>query len=424
MTTAKVNFNEQIGSDFWCGGITLDFVRYCVEGPTSFDPAAAPNYPQAVELHFFNCPGGEVFEGYGIYAYLRTVAQAGVAVSAHIHGLCASIASLVVLAADTRLIGPLGTVMIHKPLLDAGAWANADDHRRAADELDTLEAQISAIYLTRTAVVAAELPALMRAETLFGAADATANGFATGLLADATPAPAAADAPAKAPAKVLNYAKPKPLAAMATLTETEEKGLFAKFKSWFADETPKPAAKAAKPKADATPAPAAAPAPAPVAMAMTEFPLSDGTSVYVDTSDDGIADIDAGDAVWVDEAMTTPVADGSYTLEDGRGFTVESGSVTAIDDAADASNEAAAPATNAAKPAPSAPKPSTPVARLKVAEARAERAEAQLAALVPGSAGNPNKPGAQVFADNEGHTDTHPLAEAAKKVAAKAKAQL
>lgn len=399
MKTAKVNFNDCIGNDFFFGGISEGFVRYCVEGPNSFDPAITPAYPEAVELHFFNCPGGEVYEGYAIYAYLRYVAEQGVQVSAYIHGLCASIASIVVLAADVRYVGPLGSTMIHKPLVDAGPWANADDHRQAATQLDQIEGQIAAIYASRTGIDPATLLDLMRAETTFTAAEALANGFATAA------APGPADQESKAPAKVLNYAKPKTPAAMATLNPAEKTGLFSEIAAMFGL---KPAAKAAaKPKAEEVPV--ADPAPA-AEMNMTEMPLADGTSVWVDTSDDGIEDIDQGDAVWVDEAMTTPVADGTYSLEDGRDFTVAGGVVSEID-ADTTATEASAAATT--PPAAAKPQPSTPEARAKVAEARALRAEAALKAHVPGSTGNPNKPGAQSFPTGDADADTHPLAAAA-----------
>ena len=405
MKVAKVNFNDCIGADSHGGGISEQFVRYSIEGPNCLDPALAPTYPEAVELHFFNCPGGEVHEGYAIYAYLRTLTAQGVKVSAYVHGLCASIASVIVLAADERYTGPLGSLMIHKPLVDAGPWANADDHRRAAADLDRIEAQISAIYASRTHIAPALLPELMRAETTFGAAEAMANGFATALLSD-VPAPVVEKAK-----KILNYASPKPLATMATLNETEKNSLFGEFKNWLMGETPKAEAPAA-PVAE-TPAPVApAPDPTPTADASgTEVALSDGTSIFVDTSDDGIADIDEGDAVFADQAMTTPVADGDYTLEDSRDFTVAGGVVTVL--AADPA-AAAAPVAPAPAPVAEAPRPMSPQARLKVAEARAEAAEARLRAHVPG-AGNPVKPGAQAFADAAG-TDNHPLAGAAQKV--------
>ena len=139
--------------------------------------------------------------------------------------------------------------------------------------------------------------------------------------------------------------------------------------------------------------------------------LSDGTSIFVDTSDDGVADIDEGDAVFTDEAMTIPVADGDYTLEDSRDFTVASGVVTVI--AADPAAETAAPA-QAAAVAAEAPRQMSAQAKLKVAVARADAAEAKLRAHVPG-AGNPNKPGAQAFAGSDS-TAAHPLDGAAKKV--------
>ncbi len=83
----------------------------------------------------------------------------------------------------------------------------------------------------------------------------------------------------------------------------------------------------------APPAPAPAPA-APPAKASANFPVDGGQPVYVDTSDDGLADIDVGDPVYSDEALTTPYPDGTYTVTGYTfSFTVAGGMVTACDGA-------------------------------------------------------------------------------------------
>jgi hypothetical protein len=57
--------------------------------------------------------------------------------------------------------------------------------------------------------------------------------------------------------------------------------------------------------------------------------------VYVDISDDGIADIDPDDAVYADEALTTPYPDGTYNITGTTfGFTVGGGLVASISDPA------------------------------------------------------------------------------------------
>lgn len=83
--------------------------------------------------------------------------------------------------------------------------------------------------------------------------------------------------------------------------------------------------KAAKVKFSAAPpAPTAPPAPpAPYSVNITG-----GQPMYVNTSDDGIMDIDQGDAVFSDPALTVPYPDGTYTADDGSSITVQGGVVT------------------------------------------------------------------------------------------------
>lgn len=378
MHVAKVNFNDCIGAELFGGGITEQFVRYAVEGPNCFDPALTPVYPEAVELHFFNCPGGEVYEGYGIYAYLRTLASQGVKVTANIHGLCASIASVIVLAADERLIGPLGQIMTHKPMCDAGPWANADDHAKAALELNKLQTQIAAVYALRTGQPLDVLHGLMNAETFLYPAEALALGFATGLLTEAPPEPAQEVA-----RKVLNYAKApftstQP-AAMATLNETEEKGLFAKFRNWLND-------------LPTNEAPVVA-VPAPV-NAATAFPATDDAGTAITLYADG-ADLAVDATVFTDEALSIAAADGNYTLEDGREITVLGGAVSEME-ATDAAEVPAAPANTAATDALTAE-----VAELKnqlaTATNQVKSLKAKVAKQVPGSTGNPTPAGTQTI---------------------------
>ncbi len=95
------------------------------------------------------------------------------------------------------------------------------------------------------------------------------------------------------------------------------------------------------------------PAPAPIAQAATSanFPVDGGDPVYVDISDDGLSDIDTGDLVYADDALTMPYPDGTYTVTGTTfSFTVAAGLVTTV------SGELipAAPAA-AAMPAPAPP---------------------------------------------------------------------
>lgn len=101
------------------------------------------------------------------------------------------------------------------------------------------------------------------------------------------------------------------------------------------------------------------------------YPITGGSSVYVDCSDDGLADIDTGDKVYTDPALTIPYPDGSYQVTGTNfSFAVASGIVGLVTDvdgtgpglpleqsAATDTNQMAKPAIPPAPPAP----PATPV---------------------------------------------------------------
>jgi hypothetical protein len=71
--------------------------------------------------------------------------------------------------------------MIHNPL--NGAYGDAAELRKAADQLDMLHAQIVKIYSAKTGLTARELTALMDAETWFTAEQALKKRFITSIVA-------------------------------------------------------------------------------------------------------------------------------------------------------------------------------------------------------------------------------------------------
>jgi hypothetical protein len=94
--------------------------------------------------------------------------------------------------------------------------------------------------------------------------------------------------------------------------------------------------------------------------------LIDGSGpIYVDNSDDGIADIDSNDKVYSDAALTTPYPDGTYNVTGTTfGFTIAGGIVTAVNDVAGTGPGTPVDPATLAKPTPPpapAPTPPTPV---------------------------------------------------------------
>lgn len=103
------------------------------------------------------------------------------------------------------------------------------------------------------------------------------------------------------------------------------KELLAKVKAIFAGEPgPAPAAAAAPPSTITT---------TPTPIKICSYPVDGGGPVFVDISDDGIADIDLLDKVYSDPGLTADYPDGVYKITGTDfGFTVTGSTVTAIDD--------------------------------------------------------------------------------------------
>ena len=66
---------------------------------------------------------------------------------------------------------------------------------------------------------------------------------------------------------------------------------------------------------------------------VNSYGVDGGQPVFINCSDDGIADIDKGDSAWLDEAMTQPYPDGSYKVTGTDfGFVVTKGVVSDVSD--------------------------------------------------------------------------------------------
>lgn len=120
-----------------------------------------------------NSEGGDVFAGKAMYTLL---VEHKARVVTHIDGLAASAASYIAMAGDEIRIAEGAFIMIH------GAWTvavgNAQDMRRTADLLETVNGTIRDVYVARTKREAKQVDDWMEAETWFTAREALDNGFA------------------------------------------------------------------------------------------------------------------------------------------------------------------------------------------------------------------------------------------------------
>lgn len=126
-----------------------------------------------VHLH---SPGGSVVDGAAIFNLLKSHGARKVVT---IDGMALSMASVVAMAGDEIIMPSNALMMIHNPwTMTAG---DAEQLRKDADLLDKMKAQIAGAYIVKTGKSAADIAALMDAETWMDGREAVAAGFATRL---------------------------------------------------------------------------------------------------------------------------------------------------------------------------------------------------------------------------------------------------
>lgn len=149
-----------------------------IESETSADHfrQELEKYPNASEIHIFiNSYGGSVFEGTAIYNQLKRHKAKKVV---HIDGFACSIASVIAMAGDEIIMPANALMMIHNMWM--GVYGNAAELRKAADDLDTINAAGRKAYLLRAGDKLAEdkLTEMMDAETWLTAEQCIAYGLA------------------------------------------------------------------------------------------------------------------------------------------------------------------------------------------------------------------------------------------------------
>ena len=93
---------------------------------------------------YINSGGGSVFSGMSIYNILSRYQGSK---TVYVDGLAGSIASVIAMAGDKIVMPKNSFLMIHKPLCMVGG--NANDFRKMADTLDTIEQGILNVYATK-----------------------------------------------------------------------------------------------------------------------------------------------------------------------------------------------------------------------------------------------------------------------------------
>jgi len=125
-------------------------------------------------VHIFS-PGGDVFEGYGIYNAIKNDTN-GKPVEVHIEGLCASIATLIAASGQKIVMNKTGQFMIHNPHI-SDLKGDADKLRSVANQLDQIKSILINVYKQRTGLSDEKLWELYDNETYLTADEAVKMGF-------------------------------------------------------------------------------------------------------------------------------------------------------------------------------------------------------------------------------------------------------
>jgi ATP-dependent Clp protease protease subunit len=126
-----------------------------------------------IDVHI-NSYGGEVAEGLAIYNVLKNHSAE---ITTYCDGFACSIASVIFMAGDKRVMNPASLLMIHNPWM--GACGNADALRKAADDLDVIENAVVEAYKSHVNLSDNELKSKLDNETWITPDEAISWGFAT-----------------------------------------------------------------------------------------------------------------------------------------------------------------------------------------------------------------------------------------------------
>lgn len=128
---------------------------------------------------YINSYGGEVAEGLAIYNALK---RHKAKIITHVDGFACSIASVIFMAGDERIMPKTSCLMIHNPWTVISG--NSKELRKQADDLDTIAKCSINAYLDKINISEEELNKLLDEESWISPIDALDMGFATLIEAD------------------------------------------------------------------------------------------------------------------------------------------------------------------------------------------------------------------------------------------------
>ncbi|SOB76182.1 ATP-dependent protease ClpP, protease subunit [Marinobacter sp. LV10R510-11A] len=172
--TAKVIIDRAIGSD-WAPDWISDFTG---EKPARefIEAVEALGELDRIDLEI-NSPGGDVASGVRIMNYLKSH---NAEVHVKVTGMAASIATIIMLAGDTRTMGIGTSVMTHRASTLMVGFYSAKEMEEHSKGIGAIDASLVEAYVAGTGKTADEINALLdRGDVYMGADEAIEWGLAT-----------------------------------------------------------------------------------------------------------------------------------------------------------------------------------------------------------------------------------------------------
>lgn len=143
---------------------------------------------ETIRVHI-NSYGGEVAEGLAIYNILRSHKAKVITIC---EGFACSIASVIFMAGDERIMNNASLLMIHNAWMHTAG--NAAQLRKDAEDLEKITQASIEAYKNRTTISEEEIKSLLDAETWLLPSEALDKGFATTVVSEPLSNRAAASA--------------------------------------------------------------------------------------------------------------------------------------------------------------------------------------------------------------------------------------
>lgn len=151
--------------------------------PVQFrDDITALGEIEELRVHIFS-PGGDVTAGNAIYSILK---QQNISVVAYVEGISASIATVVMMAADKVYLSRNANILVHNPMLGLQGYYNALQLETFIKELHKYDESILMAYVNKTGMNREEVVRMVDGKnmegTLFTAQEAINIGLADGFI--------------------------------------------------------------------------------------------------------------------------------------------------------------------------------------------------------------------------------------------------